>query len=42
VPPCVPYGTACLIIRDAIGSESCCGVGKDTGRDLIHKVQEGI
>jgi hypothetical protein len=23
VPPCVKYGTACLIIWDAIGCESC-------------------
>jgi hypothetical protein len=23
VPPCVWYGTACLLIRDAVGSVSC-------------------
>jgi hypothetical protein len=23
VPPCVRYGTACLIIRGAVGSVSC-------------------
>jgi hypothetical protein len=23
VPPCVPYGTACLLIRDAMRSVSC-------------------
>jgi hypothetical protein len=23
VPPCVRYGTACLLIRDAVDCESC-------------------
>jgi hypothetical protein len=23
VPPCVRYGTACLLIRDAVGSVPC-------------------
>jgi hypothetical protein len=23
VPPCVRYGTTCLLIRDAVGSVSC-------------------
>jgi hypothetical protein len=26
VLPCVQYGTACLLIRDAIGCESCSAV----------------
>jgi hypothetical protein len=26
VPPCVRYGTTCLLIRDAIGCESCSAV----------------
>jgi hypothetical protein len=23
VPPCIQYGTACLLIRDVVGCESC-------------------
>jgi hypothetical protein len=26
VPPCVRYGTACLLIRNAVGCESCSAV----------------
>jgi hypothetical protein len=26
VPPCVRYGTACLLIRDAVGSVPCSNV----------------
>jgi hypothetical protein len=42
VPPRVRYGTACLLIRDAIGCQSCSvvwGKAKDVTR--IHMVQEG-
>jgi hypothetical protein len=35
VPPRVLYGMTILLIRDAIGCESCSVVwGKDTGHDL--------
>jgi hypothetical protein len=43
VPPSVWYGMACLLIRDAEGSESCSTVwGKDAGCYLIHKVHDGL
>jgi hypothetical protein len=34
VPPCVWYGTACLLIRDVVGCESCSAVWEKT-QDLI-------
>jgi hypothetical protein len=30
VPPCVWYGTACLLIRDVVGCESCSAVWEKT------------
>jgi hypothetical protein len=43
VSPRVWYGTTCLLIRDAIGSESCSvlwGLVQDV--TWIHMVQEGL
>jgi hypothetical protein len=42
VLPRVWYGTACLLIRDVVGCESYSAVWGNAGRDLIHKVQEGL
>jgi hypothetical protein len=30
VPPCVWYGTTCLLIRDVVGCESCSAVWEKT------------
>jgi hypothetical protein len=42
VTPCVWYGTTFLLIRDAIGSESCSiAWAKAQDMNWIHMVQEG-